>query len=62
MTIVVAHRLSTIKNADEIAVIANGKIVEQGTHSELIGKGGMYADLYSLQFRNAAEEDEIIFK
>ena len=61
-TLVVAHRLSTIKNADEIAVIANGKIVEQGTHSELIGKGGMYADLYSLQFRNAAEEDEIIFK
>lgn len=50
-TIVVAHRLSTIKNADEIAVIADGKIVEQGSHDELIKKGGMYSDLYSLQFR-----------
>ena len=50
-TLVVAHRLSTIKNADEIAVIANGQIVEQGTHEELLAKKGMYADLYSLQFR-----------
>ena len=50
-TIVVAHRLSTIKNADEIAVIANGKILEQGKHEALMEMGGMYADLYSLQFR-----------
>ena len=50
-TLVVAHRLSTIKNADEIAVIADGKIAEQGTHEELIAKNGIYADLYSLQFR-----------
>ncbi len=50
-TLVVAHRLSTIKNADEIAVIANGKIIEQGTHDDLIQKNGMYADLYQLQFR-----------
>lgn len=50
-TIVVAHRLSTIKNADEIAVIADGKILEQGTHDELLSKNGMYADLYRLQFR-----------
>lgn len=50
-TLVVAHRLSTIKNADEIAVIANGVIVEQGTHDELLEKKGMYADLYSLQFK-----------
>ena len=50
-TLVVAHRLSTIKNADEIAVIADGKIAEQGTHEELIAKNGVYADLYSLQFR-----------
>lgn len=50
-TIVVAHRLSTIKNADEIAVISNGEIVEQGNHNALIEKGGMYAALYKRQFR-----------
>lgn len=50
-TIVVAHRLSTVKNADEIAVIAGGKITEQGTHDELMNLGGTYKDLYSLQFR-----------
>ncbi len=50
-TIVVAHRLSTIKHADEIAVIADGKIVEQGNHEKLMETGGMYAELYSLQFR-----------
>lgn len=50
-TIVVAHRLSTIKNADEIAVIADGRIVEQGNHEQLMANGGMYAELYSLQFR-----------
>jgi ATP-binding cassette subfamily B protein len=50
-TLVVAHRLSTIKNADRIAVIAQGKIVESGTHAELIDQAGMYADLYKLQFR-----------
>ena len=50
-TIVVAHRLSTIKNADEIAVIADGRILEQGNHETLMARGGMYAELYSLQFR-----------
>ena len=50
-TIVVAHRLSTIKNADEIAVIADGRIVEKGDHEQLMANGGMYAELYSLQFR-----------
>ena len=53
-TLVVAHRLSTIKNADEIAVIAEGKIAEQGTHTELLETNGIYAKLYSQQFR---EED-----
>lgn len=50
-TLVVAHRLSTIKNADEIAVVANGRIVEQGNHDELIALDGEYAKLYKLQFR-----------
>lgn len=50
--LVVAHRLSTIKNADEIAVISRGKIIEMGNHDVLIKKGGVYADLYRLQFKN----------
>ena len=50
-TLVVAHRLSTIKNADEIAVISKGQIAEQGTHEELMAQRGVYHDLYSLQFR-----------
>ena len=50
-TIIVAHRLSTVKNADEIVVIDRGKITEKGTHDELIKLGGTYKNLYSLQFR-----------
>ena len=45
-TIVVAHRLSTIKNANKIAVVSNGAIIEEGTHDELMDKGGLYADLH----------------
>lgn len=52
-TLIVAHRLSTIKTADEIIVIANGIIKEQGTHEELIDLDGIYAKLYSLQFRES---------
>ena len=59
-TLVVAHRLSTIKNADEICVIANGQITEMGTHEALMEKGGVYHDLYSLQFR-AGERDHLQF-
>ncbi len=51
-TIVVAHRLSTVKNADEIAVVSGGKIIEQGKHDELIKiENGTYARLYNLQFK-----------
>ena len=47
---VIAHRLSTIRNADLILVLHEGDIVEQGTHEELLERGGAYADLYNSQF------------
>ncbi|MBR2671330.1 MAG: ABC transporter ATP-binding protein, partial [Oscillospiraceae bacterium] len=50
-TLVVAHRLSTIRNADEIAVVVGGRITERGTHEELMKSGGIYHELYALQFR-----------
>ncbi|NLZ34214.1 MAG: ABC transporter ATP-binding protein [Clostridiales bacterium] len=52
-TFIVAHRLSTIKEADLIIVMDNGKVVEQGNHKELLEKGGFYADLYNSQFEIA---------
>lgn len=50
-TLVVAHRLSTVKNADEILVVTDGEISERGTHDELVAQGGLYAELYRYQFR-----------
>ena len=54
-TIAIAHRLSTVFHADRILVIELGQVVEQGTHHELIAKGGLYRRLYKYQF--AAELD-----
>ena len=50
-TIVVAHRLSTVKNADEILVVTEGVVTERGNHEELVKNGGLYADLYRYQFK-----------
>ena len=55
---VIAHRLSTIKNADQILVLNDGVIAERGTHDELMAKGGLYYDLYTMSAKVAeAEED-----
>ena len=56
--VIVAHRLSTIKNADLILVMNHGDIVEQGTHEELLAKNGFYADLYNSQFEDCNDEIE----
>ena len=55
-TFVIAHRLSTVRAADIIYVMDNGKIVEQGTHLELLANGGAYAHLYAIQFADQAEK------
>ena len=49
-SLVIAHRLSTVRNADQILVVDEGRIVQRGTHSELLTRGGLYADLYRTQF------------
>lgn len=51
-TLVVAHRLTTVRNADNIVFIANSRIMEQGTHDELLAKGGLYADLWNAQTKD----------
>lgn len=52
-TVIVAHRLSTIADADIIVVMATGRVVEQGSHSELLARGGLYAEMWSRQAQKA---------
>ena len=54
-TLVIAHRLSTVRNADRLAVIDGGQIVQEGNHEQLLAEGGLYADLYHLQFRDGPD-------
>lgn len=52
-TLVIAHRLSTIEHADQVLVLDHGRLVEQGTHAELLARGGLYAHLHQMQFRES---------
>lgn len=58
---VIAHRLSTIRNADQVLFIQDGRIVERGTHEELLAKRGAYYDLYMSQFRSEAEAEPALY-
>ena len=51
-TLIIAHRLSTVRRADRLVVVDRGRIVEEGTHAELLARGGLYARLYQRQFRD----------
>ncbi len=64
-TIAIAHRLSTVLNADQIVVFDRGRVVERGTHAQLLATGGLYAKLYAEQFGNGSVqarcEDGVIY-
>ena len=55
-TVIIAHRLSTVRDADKIVVMKDGRIAEQGSHDELLAKGGLYTHLVQRQMTGAAAE------
>jgi ATP-binding cassette, subfamily B, bacterial MsbA len=61
-TFVIAHRLSTVRRADRIVVLNEGRIVEEGTHEELLTKGGLYKQLYEIQFRESPSQAKAVIE
>ncbi|HVJ02845.1 MAG TPA: metal ABC transporter permease, partial [Sphingomonas sp.] len=58
-TIVIAHRLSTVVHADRIIVLEAGRVAEQGTHAELLRKGGLYAEMWARQAQEREEGEDV---
>jgi ATP-binding cassette subfamily B protein len=59
---VIAHRLSTVRGADLILVLESGRIVQRGSHAELLAQGGLYADLYRTQFLGTGDTGEALVR